>query len=656
MTWHMGHPLSQTLFTSAYIDRLLSPDPKTLEQARFERNKTPGPGNKLLHLVLRAYCLGLVKTCDFVRRKIMSEHYYEEEDFVVSLYHRKLLDDFELVNISTKIEDAMAYVTEETNSTDRPLKDALLKRLELRNMLLSAVQLDGFLDHHRARLWEGCLELLPMLSQTNKLGVPLENSYSIKVQRKLASSVPPRPIVKISFDEALTRLSEICENGRDAYRILDAHAGIRLMTFVFTFQSRKPQPSVYVRCVLQSLLFSEMRVVGTISLKQFLFDDLEELVLPADVLIDPANSEIETPQDPRFQIAKRMDAFVTKAADYFLNISRNLCMNRSRLRRVLCRDAVEWEYLQFDAEVIDTELRKYTKEEPIRESSASNAEIWSFPLSSWAYYYKLRQMEWIVQMGFELDIYQVDELAGMYWYLQHLANNRLQHIERIRNFSTHRLKRIAKPTLKQKTLFRRSFSFLDFATLEASATQSFAKGLSCLFSFLAHIGLIPAPYHPVPYSTPALRYSLRVRPFLSVSLPEVPSYPEFASSVSLRTPEKDAGDPFHEIVSAKVGANDQASSILDFADQALRAARKNWEAVSKAKAETARCVDCEDWWRISVKNVVRACIAANIMVATSKKAMSNAASKDTQDILSAEVVKTDELYHAWWVVPRISAK
>lgn len=109
-------------------------------------------------------------------------------------------------------------------------------------------------------------------------------------------------------------------------------------------------------------------------------------------------------------------------------------------------------------------------------------------------------------MGFELDIYQVDELAGMYWYtylkpfhrlcagaeavihryLQHLASTRLQHIERIRTFSTHRLKRIAKPTLKQKTSFRRSFSFLDFAALEASATQSFAEGLSC-------VSLIPRP-------------------------------------------------------------------------------------------------------------------------------------------------------------------
>lgn len=61
-----------------------------------------------------------------------------------------------------------------------------------------------------------------------------------------------------------------------------------------------------------------MKVLGLMSLKQLLFDDLEELVLPADVLIDPANGDIEAPQDPRFQISKRMDVFVTKAADVSL--------------------------------------------------------------------------------------------------------------------------------------------------------------------------------------------------------------------------------------------------------------------------------------------------------------------------------------------------
>lgn len=69
------------------------------------------------------------------------------------------------------------------------------------------------------------------------------------------------------------------------------------------------------------------------------------------------------------------------------------------------------------AEAYDIELRKFTKEQPLKDSKDANEEIWAFPMSSWAYYHKLRQIEWIVQMGFELDIYQVDELAGMYWYV-----------------------------------------------------------------------------------------------------------------------------------------------------------------------------------------------------------------------------------------------
>lgn len=130
----------------------------------------------------------------------------------------------------------------------------------------------------------------------------------------------------------------------------------------------------------------------------------------------------------------------------------------------------------------------------------------------------------------------------------------------------------------------------------------------------------------------------------------MPSYLEFASRVSFQAPEVS-----HQVAPQNIETNDQASSILEFADQALRAARKDWEVISKAKAETAQCVGCEDWWRGSVKNVVRACITANIMIATSKKAMSNAASMDARNILKVEVVKSDELYHAFWVVPRISA-
>lgn len=82
---------------------------------------------------------------------------------------------------------------------------------------------------------------------------------------------------------------------------------------MLTFQARKPQPSVYIRALLQSLLFGEMKILGTMSIKQLLFDDLAEIVLPADILIDPQNGEVEVSQDPRFQITKRMDIFVARA-------------------------------------------------------------------------------------------------------------------------------------------------------------------------------------------------------------------------------------------------------------------------------------------------------------------------------------------------------
>ena len=57
----------------------------------------------------------------------------------------------------------------------------------------------------------------------------VEASFSIKIQRRLASTVPPRPIVNISFDEAIEQLTGLCQNGKDAYRILDYHGGDNLM-------------------------------------------------------------------------------------------------------------------------------------------------------------------------------------------------------------------------------------------------------------------------------------------------------------------------------------------------------------------------------------------------------------------------------------------
>ena len=77
MAWHMGHPLAQTIFTSLYIDRLLSPSPISLGETIFDRNESCSCDEPLTLRVLRAYCVGLIKTCFYVNTRVKSEHYYE---------------------------------------------------------------------------------------------------------------------------------------------------------------------------------------------------------------------------------------------------------------------------------------------------------------------------------------------------------------------------------------------------------------------------------------------------------------------------------------------------------------------------------------------------------------------------------------------------
>lgn len=66
-----------------------------------------------------------------------------------------------------------------------------------------------------------------------------------------------------------------------------------------------------------------MRVLGSIPVKQFLYDDLTDLVLPCSTLLRPENEEVEMPSDPRFQIFKSMEGFVKRVSQ----VRHVCCMN-----------------------------------------------------------------------------------------------------------------------------------------------------------------------------------------------------------------------------------------------------------------------------------------------------------------------------------------
>lgn len=186
--------------------------------------------------------------------------------------------------------------------------------------------------------------------------------------------------------------------------------------------------------------------------------------------MDPANEDVEMPQSPRYQIHSRTSWFTQRAARSYLDLYRSLCQNRSRLRRSLCRSILDWDSFQVEAEEVDFELREYTGEAP---TMTQDGLSYSFPLSSWVYHYKLRQMEWIVLLGFELEIFLPHEFPGMYWYLQHYVRTRIGHIERMLLF----VRVGPTPEQKQRALEQQTLSLLNLYLLEASAMQDLAGAM-----------------------------------------------------------------------------------------------------------------------------------------------------------------------------------
>lgn len=65
---------------------------------------------------------------------------------------------------------------------------------------------------------------------------------------------------------------------------------------------------------MQALIVNEMKVLGSRSVKQLLFDDLRDLVLPLSPILDEEHDAIEVPSDPRFQLRQSMESFVTHVA------------------------------------------------------------------------------------------------------------------------------------------------------------------------------------------------------------------------------------------------------------------------------------------------------------------------------------------------------
>ncbi|KAJ2989021.1 hypothetical protein NUW58_g3676 [Xylaria curta] len=433
MAWHLGYPLSQTVLTSVYVEALMNPYPETIHDVDFGRS-FPGPFREpSLLFALRAYCAGLIKACFLVNECMKEELYYEEEDFVTNTYERNLLFHIPVLSIKGLLQDAVTELDALKDTFPREICIALISRLQLRIEFLDAVDLSVIRNDtsERPKLpWVRMRHLIDDIEKQHGLGKLVPEAFSTKLQRRLASTMPPRPMVKLSFEESIAHFKRFFQNGNEVIDVLQYTDPQSLLNFILLFQAQKPQPLVFIRTILQNLLFRDMVVLGRFSIRQLLDHDVSLGVLPCGPHFDQSFDDVEIPTDPRNRVAAAMEVFRQRVADLYLDLLRYLCQNRCRVRRTLCHHIQEWDVLEADVGEIEERLQAPLLE--VSQGAYRGEEPTYLPLSSWAYLYKLRQMEWIVQLGFELRTYQPDELAGMYNYLKRLASLRAQHIEQVK--------------------------------------------------------------------------------------------------------------------------------------------------------------------------------------------------------------------------------
>jgi len=161
---------------------------------------------------------------------------FQEEDFVTHTYNRNLLDDFRDSEIISYLQDTQNTLSLSGMASEE-LRNALCMRLKFRIAFLTAVSSADRRDMVLSKAaWSEVIALLSGVSTLHELSRPVTDAFSVKLQRKLASTVPPRPVVAIAFETAHKHLERLCHDGQGLTEVLNYHDSHSLMVFAHFFR------------------------------------------------------------------------------------------------------------------------------------------------------------------------------------------------------------------------------------------------------------------------------------------------------------------------------------------------------------------------------------------------------------------------------------
>jgi hypothetical protein len=488
------------------------------------------------------------------------------------------------------------------------LRKAISSRLELRKDFLRALDLDLPLDQI-SYSWPPILQGIDSLKTTHQLGQTVPGAFSPKMQRRLASTVPPRPVVELEFKDALEKLHQIATDCAEATRFPALPQDpLEYQSFLWHFSARLPPPLTYARSYLATLLFHPDVLDTSISLP---LTDVKTLVFPCSPVIDPMNWTLSPPRNtllpkpPRLQFAMLIDEFVDRAGQAYLDLWVAMSQNRCRLRRMLTHVITGWDLLQADAGSIDMDISSAAA------TLGLSNEVMEFPLSTWVYHKKLWMVEKVVLLGFEQDIYLPDEYAGMYLFLSLVATRRKELLKRVEAhylvLSSEFLK--SRRFREVQEIEEEASPYLASLIAEAEGTASLALALARFYIICLYLGKLPMPRRN-PFSTEKLRYEVRMKPFLALQPPEAPPFEDFKAHSQPYGPPSSSPSTTDESFIKHV--KDKDSQLWQEVDTHVKAAKVAFAEYKKLGPSAAKVEGVNRSWENEVKSMLATCVSLGL--------------------------------------------
>ncbi|EPX71357.1 NatC N-acetyltransferase complex subunit Mak10 [Schizosaccharomyces octosporus yFS286] len=467
--WHYGIPMSESIFCSKHVFDVCKTPISRVKDMGFSRKKL----DTLTDLVLFPYVLGVIKSCDYVRKEFLTGNMYDEEDMSSFSYQLSLLETYPMEKIYDLLSEGIQYLDNETkkDSSTRALLVGIRTRLQLRVSILRVYERNSIKDLNESlesisHCVPELLNELQLVEETARENI-MKQYWDSRIQAQLIVTAPPRHVPSCNLEDAYERLQYFANDMKIALRTQTPASPTSILSFCIdtTRPSRVPEP--YVRSSLQTFLLSGGGVCMMYNPITFFLSCVHQFSSLPSSFYNPESMSLVSSQF-NIEVQSELEGFLSHSSGFLLDFLRIATHNPCRFRRNLINLLPDCVIGQLQANSIDGKFSEL--------ASLDEAMISKF--SDFALHLKFVIVELILTTSFEQDIHKPHEWPYLFSYLDSVFGKHLVHLR-------HVISR-AKPEAF-------NFNFLSYLIDELEAKKSVYFGYFLLSLTLLKYGVFSYP-------------------------------------------------------------------------------------------------------------------------------------------------------------------